>query len=96
MMNAADREALDRLFAADLRASEAPARRGTVMGISRSKVHVQLDDPPIDVKVYRVHLAEQWGAQPRDDRTTLEAGGTQRFRVAPRSSDRVSSWDRGI
>ena len=60
----ANRLVLDRLFARDLRRSEAPWRTGTVMGISKSKVHVQLDEPPIDVKIYKSHLREQWGSEP--------------------------------
>jgi hypothetical protein len=32
------------------------------MGITRDKVHVRLDDPPIDVKVYVGHLSGQRGA----------------------------------
>ncbi|MBW1881192.1 MAG: RNB domain-containing ribonuclease, partial [Deltaproteobacteria bacterium] len=54
----ANRRVLDQLFSDDLARphGERPAHRGTVMGVSRDKVHVQLDDPPIDVKVYARHL----------------------------------------
>ena len=38
-----------------------PARPGTVLGISRSKIHVGLDDPPIDVKVYNHHIGRRLG-----------------------------------
>ncbi len=31
------------------------------MGLSRRKVHVTLDDPPIDVKVYVHHLENRLG-----------------------------------
>ena len=31
------------------------------MGVNRSKVHLLLDDPPIDVKIYLQHLQEQLG-----------------------------------
>jgi len=45
------RIALDRFFEADLAAR--PERRGTAMGISPTKIYVELDDPPIEVKIYR-------------------------------------------
>jgi len=49
---------LDHLFARDSKSalSERPVRRGTVMGLTRSKAHVLLDDPPVEVKVYSRHL----------------------------------------
>ncbi|NUP10839.1 MAG: RNB domain-containing ribonuclease [Polyangiaceae bacterium] len=47
-----NRLVLDHLFAPDLAQRERPARRGTVMGITSSKVHVELDSPGMDVKVY--------------------------------------------
>jgi ribonuclease R len=48
------RTVIDRLFAADVRVPQAdrPRRVGTVMGIASSKVHVALDAPPIDVKIF--------------------------------------------
>jgi ribonuclease R len=53
------RVAIDQLFAADLAmaAGARPARRGTVMGAGSAKLYVQLDDPPIEVKVYAEALA---------------------------------------
>jgi len=50
----ADRLALDALLARD-QASGA-VRRGTVMGVTKGKVYVTLDEPPVDVKLYRRHL----------------------------------------
>lgn len=49
-----NRHVIDRLFHDDLRVPVAtrPRRLGTVMGITQSKVHVALDAPPIDVKLY--------------------------------------------
>jgi ribonuclease R len=35
---------------------------GTVMGFTNAKVHVVLDAPPVDVKVYTVHLRRQLNA----------------------------------
>jgi ribonuclease R len=48
------RVVIDQLFNGDLaKAREArPARPGTVMGVTASKIHITLDDPPLDVKLY--------------------------------------------
>lgn len=45
---------LDALFGKDLTLPVAsrPRRRGTVMGFTSSKLHVSLEDPPLDVKLY--------------------------------------------
>ncbi|MEM8932578.1 MAG: RNB domain-containing ribonuclease [Acidobacteriota bacterium] len=61
-----NRRVLDSLFEADRR--EGRERTGTVMGVARNKVHVQLDDPPIDVKIYRRHLEDQFGRRLRAGR----------------------------
>ncbi|MCA9609061.1 MAG: RNB domain-containing ribonuclease [Myxococcales bacterium] len=50
----ADRMALDALFARDLAAHT--VRRGTVMGVTGAKIHVTLDEPPVDVKLYRRNM----------------------------------------
>lgn len=69
-----NRMVLDRLFALDLEAGGV-ARAGTVMGVGRGKVHVQLVDPPIDVKVYRQDLEAQHGKVRVDkDRSALLQG----------------------
>ncbi len=49
-----NRRVLDELFGADLALplEQRPARFGTIMGVTGSKVHVGLDAPPIDVKLY--------------------------------------------
>jgi ribonuclease R len=54
----ANRFVLDRLFEDELRKDRADRKSfaGTVMGISPGKVHVLLDDPPVEVKVYGSHL----------------------------------------
>ena len=54
----ANRLVLDRLFAAELDRplAERPVREGTVMGLNRRKVYIQLDDPPVDVKVYATEI----------------------------------------
>jgi len=57
--HATNRLVLDQLFEEDIHAQADRWRRGTVMGMTRAKVHVQLDEPGIDVKICRHHL-EQW------------------------------------
>jgi ribonuclease R len=54
---------LDALFGADLARPQGdrPRRSGTVMGFTSSKIHVALDAPAIDVKVYVRDLAKQHG-----------------------------------
>lgn len=99
-----NRRVLDQLFGDDLRQplEGRPRRRGTVLGISRSKVHVGLDDPPIDVKVYIYHLKRQLGdrvAQGRDRMTLRDPANGQRLRVvgdavAVRTLDRDEERDR--
>ncbi|NUO54282.1 MAG: hypothetical protein HOV80_36015, partial [Polyangiaceae bacterium] len=55
-----NRVVLDRLFTTDL-AAGTPPRKGTVMGITSSKVHVELDEPGLDVKVYLRDLGHARG-----------------------------------
>lgn len=67
-----NRMVLDQLFRDDLQRAARPWRPGTIMGITRSKVHVQLDGVGIDVKVYRHHLEQLMGHSLREqDRTSL-------------------------
>jgi hypothetical protein len=49
-----NRLVLERLFVGDLSVplERRPRRTGTVMGITASKVHVALDAPAVDVKLY--------------------------------------------
>lgn len=68
LTHGANRLVLDQLFG-ELGPGE--TLRGTVMGLTRGKVHVLLDAPPIDVKIYVRHLARQ---QDRDVR--IDDAGT--------------------
>ena len=43
---------LDGFFANELSASPRPVHRGTVMGITSGKLHVELDEPQVDVKLF--------------------------------------------
>jgi exoribonuclease R len=76
-----DRRVVRTLLSPDLTRpfGERPQRSGTVMGIAGSKVHVLLDDPPIDVSVlYREQGALLQGAwlEPSTDATRLVVRST--------------------
>jgi len=62
----ANRVVLDRVFTVDL-AHGGGFRHGTLMGLTRRKLHVRLEDPPLDVKVYLHHLERQAGHRLRVD-----------------------------
>ena len=66
-----NRMVLDQLFEGDLQQDGPPAHRGVILGVSRSKVHVGLEDPPIDVKVYLSDLQRQHGCRLRQGRDTM-------------------------
>ena len=54
---------LDQMFADAATDSATPTRfGGTLMGITRSKIHVTFDQPPVDVKVYTRDLETSRGA----------------------------------
>jgi ribonuclease R len=85
--------------------ADRPVFTGTVMGITTSKLHVQLDEPPLDVKVYLrdlgrlrggVFLAvERDGALLRDGKTkevVTKMGDEVRVRV----HERDTQWDRWV
>eukprot|EP00727_Mastigamoeba_balamuthi_P002875 m51a1_g12585 hypothetical protein (287) ;mRNA; f:21-938 len=61
----ANRLAIDAVFAGDLAWPPAarPVRRGTVLGIGRDKqrVYVELDNPPVEVKMYLGRLEQRTG-----------------------------------
>ncbi|MEQ1508323.1 MAG: RNB domain-containing ribonuclease, partial [Myxococcota bacterium] len=73
---------LDQLFADDLSADR--VRTAVVMGLSADKVHVTLDDPPIDAKVYLAHHPD-WTV----DGVSVRDGSGVRFRVGDAVSARV-------
>lgn len=62
LTRAANLFVLDELFGRDLERTRDQRlwRRGTVMGLTRSKLHVRLDDPPVDVKLYARHVPGGW------------------------------------
>lgn len=52
--------AIDALLGDDLARPEAerPLREGTVMGVAKTRLYVQLDDPPLELKVYFADLQD--------------------------------------
>ncbi|MCA9517707.1 MAG: RNB domain-containing ribonuclease [Myxococcales bacterium] len=91
---------IDELFAADLAApiADRPARDGLVLGLSDDRLYVQLDDPPLEVKVYLKDVAQAIGATLRVEdhaRASLVGpGGAERaLRVGDRIRLRVEGRD---
>lgn len=79
--NLANELVLDRVFRPELAKPAAQRRRfeGTVMGVAPGKVHVRLDAPPMDVKLYFFDLAKAFdGAwlEPGDDGAVLRKKGS--------------------
>jgi ribonuclease R len=75
---------INRLFENELTLSIDSRKRftGTILGITASKVHVRLDNPPIDVKLYVRDLGKALGGkwlEVRDEGVSLAVKGT----VAP-------------
>lgn len=61
--DAANRLVIDRVLRADLElpVDQRPERTATVMGITGGKVHVSLDSPPLDLKLYLRELGKVLG-----------------------------------
>lgn len=96
-----NRRVLDQLFGDDLEGhgdTERVLRRGIILGISRSKLHIGLDEPPIDVKVYLHDLRRQLGTrvvQGRDGMTVRRSSdGHRLFTVGQEVDLRVRRRDR--
>jgi ribonuclease R len=62
-----NRLVIERLLARDLALprGERPVRCATVLGVSATKVHVRLDDPPLELKLYRSDLEAFLGVRLR-------------------------------
>jgi ribonuclease R len=69
----AHRLVLDRLLDQELSRPEAqrPHYRGTIMGLTGSRLYVQLDDPAVDIKVYVADLETQLRCKLRLDRSEI-------------------------
>jgi ribonuclease R len=93
----AHRMVLDRLFASEAGRADAPLRTGTVMGLTGSRVYVQLDNPAVDVKVYVAHLDQQFGCGFAADREDVSLSarepGAPRFVIGDGVRVRVLGHD---
>lgn len=89
-----NRMVLDDLLAADL-AAGGPGREGVVLGLTPSRLHVQLDEPRVDVKVYVRHLEQACGETFQLEDGVVMAGGTTRFRLGDRVRVQVLGEDAG-
>jgi ribonuclease R len=69
----AHRLVLDRLLDQELSRPEAQRRRyrGTIMGLTGSRLYVQLDDPAVDIKVYVADLEKQLRCELSLDRSEI-------------------------
>lgn len=87
-----NRRVLDRLFAPELRkgAAERTAWTGTVMGVSGGKLHVQLDHPGIDVKVYLRDAGRVWRSWLVVDELGVVLRDKDSGRVAARVGDAIT------
>lgn len=94
----ANRYAIDQLFEADRQHPQParPWRRGTLMGLSRGKVHVLLDEPQIDIKLYVHHLEQltDEAVTVSDDGTELVLGAA-RCRIGDEVRVQVRERDKG-
>jgi ribonuclease R len=98
--DAANRMVLDQIFGEDLGKPLAarPLHTGTVVGIAPGKVHVLLDEPHIDVKLYMgdvgkglggfLVVAHDGAALALDGRRVLTLGDSVRLRVEGRDESR--------
>lgn len=93
----ANRLVLDQLLA------DGGTWRGTVLGMSKGRLYVQLDDPPVDVKVYVRHLEAQHGCElyvpshravlrKRSDNTVVLAVGQAVELTATHRDEETDRW----
>ena len=89
--------ALDQWFAADLERplEERPVHEGTVLGVRSSRLYVQLDDPPLEFKIYTAHLEQLDSAevQVHPARVQLTRGAGETMRLGDHIRLRVVEYD---
>jgi len=89
---AANKLVIDQLLGADLDrpAGERPWRAGTLLGVKASRLYIELDEPPIEVKVYADYLKTQLSGElalgdsnvsARCDGTAFALGDAVKLRV---------------
>jgi len=91
----ANKLAIDALFDSDLEmpADVRPLRRGTVMGLTRKRVYVLLDDPPIEVKVYLNELDPGGNRYRLDESGVTMRGPGGGFSVGGALDIRIGGYD---
>ncbi|MBW2703125.1 MAG: RNB domain-containing ribonuclease [Deltaproteobacteria bacterium] len=90
--------AVDQLLRVDLLKDfeDRPVRKGTVLGLGRNRAYVELDSPPVELKIYLDDLAEELGERllVDDDEVELRSSsGKLRLRVGDELMLRTSSYD---
>jgi ribonuclease R len=93
----ANKLAIDQVLAADLErpAPERPRRAATAMGVSATKIYLQLDDPPVDLKLYVNDQERLLGGPLRlAGRFAIALPGGLRIRVGDELEVRVESYER--
>ncbi len=87
-----ERLALDFLLEGDLELplSQRPLRTGTVLGLSRTRLHVRLDELPLEIKVYTAHIEASLGCSYDSDETELTLSPVQGAGPAWRVGDAIT------
>ena len=89
---------LDRLFVreTELPEHERPRRRATIMGLTSSRLHLQLDHPTLDLKLYVDDLERQLGERLTvTPRGTALSGARCTFRIGDPITVVVAGLDQG-
>jgi len=76
---------------------ERPARAGTVMGLRPSRAYLQLEDPPVELKVYREDLERWAGASlelSEDGVALITTDGEPQLLMGGKLNVRLMSHDR--
>jgi ribonuclease R len=98
MQNLLDKEAkllvIDQVLHGDLHRAKAdrPIRKGHVLGVSQDKIYVELDDPPLEVKVYLEDVGGTLSAT--RERAALLASDAVAFAIGDPIRLRVDRFDR--
>ena len=90
---------IDQVFRADMDRAESarPIRVGTVLGLSDKKVYARLDDPPLELKLYREDLEKAAGCGltlAREGAELVTERGDDRIRIGDELRIRVSAHER--
>ncbi len=97
LTRAGDRLALDFLLERDMEqpAAQRPQREGTVLGLTRSRIYVRLDEPPLEIKAYTPHLEGTLGVKLEEGDGGLSLGAMDgpRWRVGDAIRLKVAGRD---